>query len=311
METIEKIVEENYCNTRLDKFLAIMLPDLTRTRLQQFIKEGHVLVNSKQEKNSYKVQTDDLIEIELPEDKALEILPENIPLDIVYEDQDVIVVNKANGMIVHPSVGITTGTLVNALLYHCHDLSGINGVIRPGIVHRIDKETTGLLMVAKNDQAHKDLSEQLREHSVERKYVALVHGVINHEFGTIDAPIGRDTQDRQKMKVTDLNSKQARTNFKVLKRFNDMTLIECRLETGRTHQIRVHMAFIGHPVYGDPKYGYRRDDQSFGQYLHAKTLGFIHPTTKNKMSFDSPLPKPFEDKIKELEEAMLKLPFLF
>lgn len=305
METIEKIVEENYCNTRLDKFLAIMLPDLTRTRLQQFIKEGHALVNSKQEKNSYKVQTDDLIEIELPEDKALEILPENIPLDIVYEDQDVIVVNKANGMIVHPSVGITTGTLVNALLYHCHDLSGINGVIRPGIVHRIDKETTGLLMVAKNDQAHKDLSEQLREHSVERKYVALVHGVINHEFGTIDAPIGRDTQDRQKMKVTDLNSKQARTNFKVLKRFNDMTLIECRLETGRTHQIRVHMAFIGHPVYGDPKYGYRRDDQSFGQYLHAKTLGFIHPTTKKKMSFDSPLPKPFEDKIKELEEAML------
>ncbi len=305
METIEKIVEENYCNTRLDKFLAIILPDLTRTRLQQFIKEGHVLVNSKQEKNSYKVQTDDLIEIELPEDKALEILPENIPLDIVYEDQDVIVVNKANGMIVHPSVGITTGTLVNALLYHCHDLSGINGVIRPGIVHRIDKETTGLLMVAKNDQAHKDLSEQLREHSVERKYVALVHGVINHEFGTIDAPIGRDTQDRQKMKVTDLNSKQARTNFKVLKRFNDMTLIECRLETGRTHQIRVHMAFIGHPVYGDPKYGYRRDDQSFGQYLHAKTLGFIHPTTKKKMSFDSPLPKPFEDKIKELEEAML------
>ena len=292
METIEKIVEENYCNTRLDKFLAIILPDLTRTRLQQFIKEGHV-------------QTDDLIEIELPEDKALEILPENIPLDIVYEDQDVIVVNKANGMIVHPSVGITTGTLVNALLYHCHDLSGINGVIRPGIVHRIDKETTGLLMVAKNDQAHKDLSEQLREHSVERKYVALVHGVINHEFGTIDAPIGRDTQDRQKMKVTDLNSKQARTNFKVLKRFNDMTLIECRLETGRTHQIRVHMAFIGHPVYGDPKYGYRRDDQSFGQYLHAKTLGFIHPTTKKKMSFDSPLPKPFEDKIKELEEAML------
>ena len=305
METIEKIVEENYCNTRLDKFLAIILPDLTRTRLQQFIKEGHVLVNSKQEKNSYKVQTDDLIEIELPEDKALEILPENIPLDIVYEDQDVIVVNKANGMIVHPSVGITTGTLVNALLYHCHDLSGINGVIRPGIVHRIDKETTGLLMVAKNDQAHKDLSEQLREHSVERKYVALVHGVINHEFGTIDAPIGRDTQDRQKMKVKDLNSKQARTNFKVLKRFNDMTLIECRLETGRTHQIRVHMAFIGHPVYGDPKYGYRRDDQSFGQYLHAKTLGFIHPTTKKKMSFDSPLPKPFEDKIKELEEAML------
>lgn len=302
METIEKIVEGTDAGSRLDKCLAMMLPDLTRTRLQQFINDGLVLVNGKKEKNSYKVQAEDLIEIELPEDKEMEILPENIPLDIVYEDADVVIVNKPNGMIVHPSVGVTTGTLVNALLYHCQDLSGINGVIRPGIVHRIDKETSGLLMVAKNDKAHHHLSEQLRDHTVERSYVALVHGNIAHEFGTIDAPIGRDSKDRQKMTVTDHNAKQARTNFRVLERFEqeDLTLIECRLETGRTHQIRVHMAFIDHPVYGDPKYGYRRDDHSFGQYLHAKTLGFIHPTTNELMEFESPLPKEFEEKLKEL-----------
>ena len=302
METIEKIVEAADIGSRLDKYLAKMLPDLTRTRIQQFINDGLVLVNGKTEKNSYKVQNEDLIEIELPEDKEMEILPENIPLDVVYEDADVIVVNKPNGMIVHPSVGITSGTLVNALLYHCQDLSGINGIIRPGIVHRIDKETSGLLMVAKNDKAHHHLSDQLREHSVERSYIALVHGNIAHEFGTIDAPIGRDTKDRQKMTVTDHNSKQARTNFRVLERFekDDLTLIECRLETGRTHQIRVHMAFIDHPVYGDPKYGYRRDDHSFGQYLHAKTLGFVHPTTNEVMTFEAELPKEFEEKLKEL-----------
>lgn len=302
METIEKIVEAADIGSRLDKYLAMMLPDLTRTRIQQFINDGLVLVNGKTEKNSYKVQNEDLIEIELPEDKEMEILPEDIPLDIVYEDADVIVVNKSNGMIVHPSVGINSGTLVNALLYHCQDLSGINGIIRPGIVHRIDKETSGLLMVAKNDKAHHHLSDQLRDHSVERSYIALVHGNIAHEFGTIDAPIGRDTKDRQKMTVTDHNSKQARTNFRVLERFEkeDLTLIECRLETGRTHQIRVHMAFIDHPVYGDPKYGYRRDDHTFGQYLHAKTLGFVHPTTNEVMTFEAELPKEFEEKLKEL-----------
>lgn len=302
METIEKIVEAADIGSRLDKYLAMMLPDLTRTRIQQFINDGLVLVNGNTEKNSYKVQNEDLIEIELPEDKEMEILPEDIPLDIVYEDADVIVVNKSNGMIVHPSVGINSGTLVNALLYHCQDLSGINGIIRPGIVHRIDKETSGLLMVAKNDKAHHHLSDQLRDHSVERSYIALVHGNIAHEFGTIDAPIGRDTKDRQKMTVTDHNSKQARTNFRVLERFEkeDLTLIECRLETGRTHQIRVHMAFIDHPVYGDPKYGYRRDDHTFGQYLHAKTLGFVHPTTNEVMTFEAELPKEFEEKLKEL-----------
>lgn len=304
METIEKIVEAADVGSRLDKYLAMMLPELTRTRIQQFINEGLVLVNGKTEKNSYKVQQEDLIEIELPEDKEMEILPEDIPLEVVYEDTDVIVINKPNGMIVHPSVGVTSGTLVNALLYHCQDLSGINGVIRPGIVHRIDKETSGLLMVAKNDKAHHRLSDQLREHSVERSYIALVHGNIAHEFGTIDAPIGRDTKDRQKMTVTDHNSKQARTNFRVLERFEkeDLTLIECRLETGRTHQIRVHMAFIDHPVYGDPKYGYRRDDHSFGQYLHAKTLGFVHPTTNEVMTFEAELPKEFEEKLKELRK---------
>lgn len=302
MENVEKIVKLEEVGTRLDKYLANVLPDLTRTRLQQLIKEGHVLVNSKQEKSSYKIQNEDLIEIELPEDKDLEIKAENIDLDIVYEDHDVIVVNKPSGMIVHPSVGIVSGTLVNALLYHCDDLSGINGVVRPGIVHRIDKETSGLLVVAKNDKAHQALSEQLKEHSMERRYIALVHGEIPHEYGTIDAPIGRDQKDRQKMAVTDHQSKSARTHFKVIERFKDMTLIECQLETGRTHQIRVHMAFIKHPVYGDPKYGYRKDDCSFGQYLHAKTLGFVHPTTGEMMSFDSPLPEEFELKLKELRE---------
>ena len=302
MENVEKIVKLEEVGTRLDKYLANALPDLTRTRLQQLIKEGYVLVNSKQEKSSYKIQNEDLIEIELPEDKDLEIKPENIDLDIVYEDHDVIVVNKPSGMIVHPSVGIVSGTLVNALLYHCDDLSGINGVVRPGIVHRIDKETSGLLVVAKNDKAHQALSEQLKEHSMERRYIALVHGEIPHEYGTIDAPIGRDQKDRQKMAVTDHQSKSARTHFKVIERFKNMTLIECQLETGRTHQIRVHMAFIKHPVYGDPKYGYRKDDCSFGQYLHAKTLGFVHPTTGEMMSFESPLPEEFELKLKELRE---------
>ena len=221
-------------------------------------------------------------------------------LDIVYEDEDVIVVNKPTGMIVHPSAGIYSGTLVNALLYHCHDLSAINGITRPGIVHRIDKETSGLLMVAKNDNAHRSLSKQLEEHSVVRRYVALVHGVINHNVGRIEAPIGRDSKDRKKMAVTSKNAKDAITNFKVLERYDDMTLIECRLETGRTHQIRVHMQYIGHPVYGDPQYGFRNDDNTHGQYLHAKVLGFVHPRTNEHMYFEAPLPDFFEEKIKEL-----------
>ena len=296
-----KKLKVNDENIRLDKFISETVPELSRTLIQQYIKAGDILVNGKSEKASFKVKTGDEIEIRLPDDQEMDVLPEDIPLDVVYEDSDVIVVNKPSGMIVHPSSGIYSGTLVNALLYHCHDLSGINGVLRPGIVHRIDKETSGLLMVAKNDHAHRSLSEQLKEHSVSRKYVALVHGLIPHSHGKINAPIGRDVNDRQKMAVTKNNSKEAVTNFTVLKRYQDMTLIECRLETGRTHQIRVHMAYIGYPVYGDPKYGYTRDDQSHGQYLHAKTLGFIHPTTGEYLEFDSPLPDYFEQKLNELK----------
>lgn len=286
---------------RLDKELDQHFPDLSRTLIQDYIKKGLVTVNGKKEKASFKLKENDLIEVTIPENENMDIEPENIPLDIVYEDHDVIVVNKPSGMIVHPSQGIVSGTLVNALLYHCHDLSGINGVNRPGIVHRIDKETSGLLMVAKNDVAHRSLTEQLKEHSVTRRYIALVHGNIPHEFGKINAPIGRDRTNRQNMTVTKENSKEVITNFKVLERYDDMTLIECRLETGRTHQIRVHMAYIGYPVYGDPKYGYKRDDQSHGQYLHAKILGFVHPTTGEYLEFDSELPDYFQDKIKELK----------
>lgn len=285
---------------RLDKYVSNIL-DISRTLVQEYISQGNILINNKKEKASYKCKINDQIVITIPENQDLDILPENIPLDIVYEDHDVIVVNKPSGMIVHPSPGIVSGTLVNALLYHCKDLSGINGVNRPGIVHRIDKETSGLLMVAKNDLAHTSLSKQLKDHSVKRTYLALVHGSIPHEYGKIDAPIGRDPKDRQKMAVTKKNSKSAITNFKVLKHYDDMTLVECRLETGRTHQIRVHFNYIHYPVYGDPKYGLKKDDTAYGQYLHAKTLGFIHPTTGKYIEFDSLLPDYFENKLKELE----------
>lgn len=300
MEKIQISVTEE--KGRLDKLLASHLADMSRTQLQEWITNGHILVNEQIEKASYKVKQGDSIVIEIPENKELDIEAEDIPLDIVYEDSDVIVVNKPSGMIVHPSLGIVSGTLVNALLYHCKDLSGINGINRPGIVHRIDKETSGLIMVAKNDKAHQSLSLQLKEHSVARRYVALVHGSIPHEFGKIDAPIGRDSKDRQKMAVTNTNSKEAITNFSVIERFKDMCLVECRLETGRTHQIRVHLSYIGYPVYGDPKYGKRKDDTTYGQYLHAKILGFVHPTTNEYMEFDSELPNYFEQKIEELEE---------
>lgn len=298
---IKKInAEVTDANVRLDKTLMKYLTDVSRTNVQNYIKEGYVTVNGKKAKASMKCAAGDEIEVTIPEPENTDILPEDIPLDIVYEDHDVIVVNKPSGMIVHPSAGVYSGTLVNALLYHCDDLSGINGVTRPGIVHRIDKETSGLLMVAKNDFAHQSLAKQLEAHSVTRRYIALVHGVINHNLGRIEAPIGRDPKDRQKMAVSAHNSKSAITNFKVLERYNDMTLVECRLETGRTHQIRVHMQYIGHPVYGDPKYGYKSDDQSYGQYLHAKVLGFVHPRTQEELYFESDLPDYFQEKIDEL-----------
>ena len=303
MEDI-KITVVDEAGQRIDKILVKALTDFSRTQIQMLIQDGHVLVNGKAIKASYKVEVNDEVMVHIPEPESTDILAEDIPLDIVYEDQDVIVVNKPTGMIVHPSAGIYKGTLVNALLYHCHDLSGINGVMRPGIVHRIDKETSGLLMVAKNDMAHASLSEQLQEHTVTRRYLALVHGLIPHEFGRIEAPIGRDPKDRQKMTCTDKNAKDAITNFRVLERFKDMTLVECRLETGRTHQIRVHMQYIGHPVYGDPQYGLKRDDTTYGQYLHAKILGFVHPRTGEDMYFESELPDFFKVKLDELRNEM-------
>lgn len=303
MEDI-KITVVDEAGQRIDKILVKALTDFSRTQIQMLIQDGHVLVNGKAIKASYKVEVNDEVMVHIPEPESTDILAEDIPLDIVYEDQDVIVVNKPTGMIVHPSAGIYKGTLVNALLYHCHDLSGINGVMRPGIVHRIDKETSGLLMVAKNDMAHTSLSEQLQEHTVTRRYLALVHGLIPHEFGRIEAPIGRDPKDRQKMTCTDKNAKDAITNFKVLERFKDMTLVECCLETGRTHQIRVHMQYIGHPVYGDPQYGLKRDDTTYGQYLHAKILGFVHPRTGEDMYFESELPDFFKVKLDELRNEM-------
>lgn len=298
------IIVDNEDNFRLDKIIALNMKDLSRTMIQEMINRGLVSVNGKITKASYKTKLNDQIEIMIEDNTELDIEPENIPLKIVYEDKDIIVVDKPTGMIVHPSPGIINGTLVNALLYHCKDLSGINGVNRPGIVHRIDKETSGLLMIAKNDAAHRSLSNQLKTHSVTRRYVALVHGVIPHVQGKIDAPIGRNPNDRQSMTVTRTNSKNAVTNFTVIKRYKNMSMIECRLETGRTHQIRVHMSYIGYPVYGDPKYGRRKDDFSYGQFLHAKKLGFIHPTTQKYMEFESELPDYFKDKLNELEEEI-------
>lgn len=303
MEKINIVVEEN-ANWRLDKIIAKKKPEFSRTRIQEMISNGLVLVNQKIEKPSYKIKIGDQIEITVADNTDLDLEPENIPLNIVYEDDDVIVVDKPSGMIVHPSPGIVHGTLVNALLYHCNDLSGINGVNRPGIVHRIDKETSGLLVVAKNDHAHQMLSQQLKNHDMTRRYIALVHGLIPHQHGKVDAPIGRDSKDRQKMAVTTHNSKHAVTNFTVLRRYRSMSLIECRLETGRTHQIRVHMSYIGYPVYGDPKYGWRKDDQTYGQFLHAKKLGFIHPTTNKYMEFESELPEYFKQKLNLLQEEM-------
>lgn len=281
-------VDEYDCDIRLDKYLVDIL-NITRSKVQKLIDEGNVLVNDKVVKNHYIVRTDDEIKIDEVVENY-EIKSEDMDLNIVYEDQDLIVINKPSGIVVHPSVGHYSGTLVNGLMYHCK-LS--NNGVRPGIVHRIDKDTSGLLLVAKNDDAHLSLSEQLKNKTVVRKYIALVNGIINHETGTIDAPIGRDKEDRKKMAVTEINSKNAVTNFKVLERLNNASLIECILETGRTHQIRVHMKYIGYPIINDSVYGNKKVINDYGQMLHAKTIGFIHPRTKEYMEFDSELPKEF------------------
>ncbi len=302
MNANEHIVTEEEVKTRIDKLLADLNEENSRSQIQSWIQDGHVSVNNEPTKANYKCLLGDVIGWTVPEVQPLLIEPENIPLDIVYEDSDLLVVNKPRGMVVHPSAGHQTGTLVHALLYHCNDLSGINGVERPGIVHRIDKDTSGLLVVAKNDKAHQDLSEQLSAKTIERKYEALVHGEIEHESGLIDAPIGRDTNDRQRMGITP-KGKPAVTHFRVMKTFPKHSYIECRLETGRTHQIRVHMRYIGHSIVGDPKYGLRKTPQIGGQALHAKEIGFTHPVTKEWLQFSVEAPTYFQDLLKEIEKS--------
>ena len=289
--------------TRIDRYLSEQYPEHSRSYLQKMIKDGNVLVNGKHIKSNYKLSEEDEIQIEIPEPKEVDIQAEPVPLDIIYEDSDIIVLNKQKDMVVHPCPGHYTGTLVNGLLYHCKDqLSGINGELRPGIVHRIDKDTTGLLVICKNDHAHNFIAEQLKVHSITRKYHAIVYHNIGEEEGSVDAPIGRNPNDRKKMAVNYKNGKRAVTHYKVLERLKEQyTYIECSLETGRTHQIRVHMSHIHHPLLGDEVYGPKKDKFHLqGQCLHAKVLGFIHPTTKEYMEFTSPLPEYFEQLLKKL-----------
>ncbi len=288
------IVEINDSGKRIDKYLNENT-EYTRSKIQKMIENGNILVNDVKVKDSYKVKENDYITIEALEETT-DILPENIPLDIYYEDDDLIVVNKPSGMVVHPAPGNYTGTLVNALIYHTNNLSKVNTNIRPGIVHRIDADTSGLLLVAKNDKSHNILAEAIQKKEVVREYIALVEGIIMEDTATIDAPIGRDKKDRKKMTVTSENSKDAVTHIRVLERYKDSTLIRCKLETGRTHQIRVHLSYIGHPVVNDPVYGYKKlIDKDFGQMLHAEKLGFVHPTTKEYMEFTAEPPKRFQE----------------
>lgn len=301
MSSFEHTVTDEQNKIRIDKLLTEVSSDISRSQIQTWIEEGFVEVNQSIVKTNYKCQTGDKITWEIPEVKPLEIEAENIPLDIVYEDSDLLVINKARGMVVHPSAGHGSGTLVNALLYHCDDLSGIHGVERPGIVHRIDKDTSGLLIVAKNDKAHIGLSEQLAKREVERKYIALVHGEIPHETGMIDAPIGRDPKNRQRMAVVD-SGKPSITHFQVLERFPDYTLIECKLESGRTHQIRVHMRYIEFPLVGDPLYGPRKTLDIGGQALHAKSVGFTHPVKGEWMHFEAEIPVYFADTLDTIKK---------
>ncbi len=281
------------------------MPDITRSYLQKLLKDGSVQMNGKPVKASTKTAVGAVIALTIPEPEEPEILPENIPLDILYEDSDVILINKPKNMVVHPAAGHYTGTLVNALMYHCRgDLSGINGVLRPGIVHRIDKDTTGVLIVCKNDRAHNALAEQLKEHSITRKYRAIVCGNLKEDEGTVDAPLGRHPQDRKKMAIVRSGGKRAVTHYRVLERFGNDTYIECQLETGRTHQIRVHMASLGHPLLGDEIYGRAKSPFKLeGQTLHAMVLGFIHPTTGEYMEFEAPLPEYFEKLLEKLRKS--------
>ena len=296
------VIEKEEVGQRIDVFLTEAEEDISRSGIKKLIEEGHITINGKETKANYKLRLDDTIDVTRPEPIEVEILPEDIPLDILYEDKDVIVLNKARGMVVHPAPGHTTGTLVNALLFHCGDeLSGINGEKRPGIVHRIDKDTTGVLMVAKNNVAHQSLAEQLAHHTITRKYNAVVYQGFQEEEGTVDKPIGRNPLDRKKMAVLQRNGRNAVTHYRVIERLGVFTLIEAQLETGRTHQIRVHMTAIGHPLLGDSIYGPKKAPfRVDGQVLHARVLGFVHPTTGEYMEFEAPLPESFEKVLERL-----------
>lgn len=297
---VEVAVEEQ--GLRLDVLLTSRFTELSRSHIQKLIADSLVTVNGKTAKANYKVQVKDSVRIIFPTAKPVEIVPENIPLDILYEDSDIIVVNKSRGMVVHPAAGNFQGTLVNALLEHCRDLSGINGEIRPGIVHRLDKDTSGVMVAAKNDYAHLNLAEQIKNRTASRKYIAIVHGNIAEEQGIINAPIGRHPLDRKKMAVTFEHSKQAVTRFRVIERFTNFTLVKCKLQTGRTHQIRVHMQYIGHPVVGDPKYGPEKKRFTIkGQALHSAELSLKHPVTGQDMLFTMPIPSDMADLLKQLQ----------
>lgn len=304
METIDLIITKEYKNVRIDKYLTEHLKEQSRSYIQKLIKDGSVLVNNKIVKANYKVQTADQLTIEIPELTEPDIIAENIPLDILYEDADVLVINKPKGMVVHPSAGHYTQTVVNAVMFHCKDnLSGINGVLRPGIVHRIDMDTTGAIVICKNDIAHQHLAEQLKIHSITRKYRAIVHGNIKEDCGTIEGDIGRHPIDRKKMAINPKNGKPAITHYKVLERFGKYTYIECQLETGRTHQIRVHMSSKGHPLLGDQMYGPAKCPFSLqGQCLHAMVLGFEHPTKGEYVEFEAPLPEYFMQLLQNLRK---------
>lgn len=296
------IVEEENSGERLDALVSESFNSLSRTMVQNMIKQGHILVDGKPCKPSYRVRESEAVSVVIPEIETLQVRPENIPLEILYEDKDIVVVNKAKGMVVHPAHGNWEGTMVNALLYCIKDLSGINGKLRPGIVHRLDKDTSGIMVVAKNDQAHRSLAEQIKVHSIKREYIALVHGNIKENLGTIDAPIGRSKTDRKKMAVVK-EGRRAVSEYEVLERFINYTLVKVTLLTGRTHQIRVHFAYIKHSVVGDPLYGSGKKHLGFdSQALHAHLLGFIHPGNGEYLEFTSPLPEHFQMALKELRE---------
>ncbi|MBR2403774.1 MAG: RluA family pseudouridine synthase [Lachnospiraceae bacterium] len=304
MQEYHFLINEELDGERIDKALNLLIESLSRSFIAKLIKENQVIVNGKTVKASYSLRTDDEVVFSLPPSIQPDIQPENIPLDILYEDKDVIIINKPKGMVVHPAAGHYNGTLVNALMYHCgQELSGINGVMRPGIVHRIDMDTTGSIIVCKNDKSHNCIAAQLKEHSITRKYHAICYGVLKEDEGTINKPIGRHPNERKKMAVNEKNGKDAITHYKILKRFQNYTYIECQLETGRTHQIRVHMASIGHPLLGDEIYapGRKHPFHLEGQTLHAKIIGFMHPEKKEYIELEAPLPEYFETLLNKLK----------